>query len=227
MSTNKILIVEEDLRTQRALTRIFEPEGYEIQIAEDGQTGLNAFRRLHPAMVILDLKLRVLSGKDVCKQMKEDAPSLPVLVLSARTDVTDKVVLFELGADDYVTKPFHPRELLARARAALRRTNRISAGRVLSFGNVRVDVVKMEITRAGQTVPMTAHEFKLLAYLLSNPKKVITRDEMLSYAWGYEKYSSSRTVDNYILKLRQKLEEDPIHPQHFQTVHGVGYKFVP
>jgi DNA-binding response OmpR family regulator len=151
---------------------------------------------------------------------------LPVIVLSAKTDVADKVLLLELGADDYVTKPFSPRELLARLRAALRRTNRGELGDVFTFGNVAVDFSKMEITRAGQPVSMTAQEFKLLKFFIQNPGRVIARSELLNEVWGYQDYPSTRTVDNHIWKLRLKLETEPDKPVHFVTVHGAGYKFV-
>jgi DNA-binding response OmpR family regulator len=147
-------------------------------------------------------------------------------VLSATNDVSDKVLLLELGADDYVTKPFSPRELLARVRAALRRTARPAATERFSFGKVAIDFTKMEVIRDGKSVVLTAQEFKTLKFMVQNAERVITRDELLNEVWGYHNYPSTRTVDNHILKLRQKLEEDPANPVHFRTVHGVGYKFV-
>ncbi|HTR65804.1 MAG TPA: response regulator transcription factor, partial [Terriglobales bacterium] len=146
--------------------------------------------------------------------------------LSATSDVSDKVLLLELGADDYVTKPFSPRELLARVRAALRRTARAGAGEITSFDGISVDFAKMEVSREGAAITLTAQEFKTLKFLLQNPERVITREELLNEVWGYQNYPSTRTVDNHILKLRQKLERDPANPVHFRTVHGVGYKFV-
>jgi len=147
-------------------------------------------------------------------------------VLSATTDVSDKVLLLELGADDYVTKPFSPRELLARIRAALRRSVRKEVGEVAAFDGITVDFVKMEVTRDGEPVILTAQEFKTLKFLAQNADRVISRDELLNEVWGYQNYPSTRTVDNHILKLRQKLERDPANPVHFRTVHGMGYKFV-
>jgi DNA-binding response OmpR family regulator len=147
-------------------------------------------------------------------------------VLSAASDVSDKVLLLELGADDYVTKPFSPRELLARVRAALRRTVKPKLGEKFSFDDIHVDVSKMEVVREGKTITLTAQEFKTLKFMLQNPERVITRDELLNEVWGYHNYPSTRTVDNHILKLRQKLEKDPANPVHFRTVHGVGYKFI-
>jgi DNA-binding response OmpR family regulator len=176
---------------------------------------------------VLDLRLPAMSGRDVCREIKQLAPALPVIVLSAASDVSDKVLLLELGADDYVTKPFSPRELLARVRAALRRTSRSATAEVNAFDGISVDFIRMEVTRDGQSIGLTAQEFKTLKFLLQNAERVISRDELLNEVWGYQNYPSTRTVDNHILKLRQKLEKDPANPVHFRTVHGVGYKFVP
>ena len=222
----KILIVEDDPAVQRALKRLFEAEEFAVEIQSDGKSGLEAFRSAAPSAVILDLRLPEMSGSDVCREIKKKAPSLPVIVLSAKADVTDKVLLLELGADDYVTKPFSPRELLARVQAALRRVNRSEVGDVFTFGNVSVDFSKMEILRSGQPVSMTAHEFKLLKFLAQNSGRVIPRSELLNEVWGYQHYPSTRTVDNHIWKLRLKLEDEPDNPVHFLTVHGAGYKFL-
>jgi DNA-binding response OmpR family regulator len=151
---------------------------------------------------------------------------LPIVILSATSDVSDKVLLLELGADDYVTKPFSPRELLARVRAALRHTSRTVTVNLIRFDHVSVDIKKMEVLRDGELVILTAQEFKALQFFLQNPDRVIGRDELLNEVWGYQNYPSTRTVDNHILKLRQKLERDPANPVHFRTVHGMGYKFV-
>jgi DNA-binding response OmpR family regulator len=159
--------------------------------------------------------------------LKQQAPALPVIVLSAASDVADKVLLLELGADDYVTKPFSPRELLARVRAALRRTARTGSSDVIAFDGISADFNKMEVTRNGETVQLTAQEFKTLKFMAQNAERMISRDELLNEVWGYQNYPSTRTVDNHILKLRQKLEKDPGNPVHFRTVHGMGYKFVP
>ena len=150
-----------------------------------------------------------------------------MIVLSAASDVSDKVLLLELGADDYVTKPFSPRELLARVRAALRRTRGPRPADVNAFDGISVDFIKMEVARDGQSIGLTAQEFKTLKFLMQNAERVISRDELLNEVWGYQNYPSTRTVDNHILKLRQKLEKDPANPVHFRTVHGMGYKFVP
>ena len=222
----KVLVVEDDPAIQRALTRLFEAEDFEVKITSDGKSALEAFRSLAPSAVVLDLRLPEVPGSDVCREIKTKAPALPVIVLSAKTDVSDKVLLLELGADDYVTKPFSPQELLARVRAALRRASRTAIGDIFTFGNITVDFAKMEIVRAGQPITMTAQEFKLLKFMLQNSGRVLTRSELLNEVWGYEQYPSTRTVDNHIWKLRLKLEEEPDSPLHFLTVHGAGYKFV-
>ena len=225
-AVKKILVVEDDRAIQKALRRLFESEGYVVEVTADGKSGLEAFHSSPPSAVVLDLRLPGVPGNDVCREIKKEAPSLPVIVLSAKTDIADKVLLLELGADDYVTKPFSPRELLARVRAAVRRTSRIDRGELFAFGSISMDFAKMELTRSGQPVSMTAQEFRLLKFFVQNPGRVISRSELLDEVWGYQHYPSTRTVDNHIWKLRVKLEDDPGKPVHFQTVHGAGYKFV-
>jgi DNA-binding response OmpR family regulator len=222
----RILVVEDDRAVQKALKRLFEAERFTVEISPDGKSAVEAFRRAAPAVIVLDLRLPFLSGRDVCREIKQQAPTLPIIVLSATSDISDKVLLLEMGADDYVTKPFSPRELLARVRAALRRTVRTGTGDVVAFDGISVDFTKMEVIRDGEPIGLTAQEFKTLKFLLQNAERVITRDELLNEVWGYQNYPSTRTVDNHILKLRQKLEREPANPVHFRTVHGVGYKFL-
>ena len=226
VAMERILIVEDDRAVQKALRRLFESEGFAVDIKADGRSALEAFHSAAPAAIVLDLRLPAVSGRDVCREIKQQSPSLPVIVLSAASDVSDKVLLLELGADDYVTKPFSPRELLARVRAAIRRTSRTTIGDLVAFDGIAVDFTKMEVCREGQPVGLTAQEFKTLKFLMQNAERVISRDELLNEVWGYQNYPSTRTVDNHILKLRQKLERDPANPVHFRTVHGMGYKFV-
>src|SRR6478736_5223634 len=220
----RILVVEDDRAVQKALKRLFEAEGFAVEISSDGKSALEAYRAATPSAVVLDLRLPAVSGRDVCREIKQEAPALPVIILSAASDVSDKVLLLELGADDYVTKPFSPRELLARVRAALRRTQRTEPTDQYVFGDVAVNFAKMELTRADQPVPMTTQEFKLLKYFVQSPGRVFSRSELLNEVWGYQNYPSTRTVDNHIWKLRLKLEDDPARPLYFQTVHGTGYK---
>jgi DNA-binding response OmpR family regulator len=225
-SAGRILVVEDDPAVQKALKRLFETEGFTVEIRSDGRSALESFQTAAPAAIVLDLRLPKLSGSDLCKEIKAQAPAQPIVVLSAASDVSDKVLLLELGADDYVTKPFSPRELLARVRAALRHTARSVSLNVVSFDGISADFKKMEIKRDGQVVILTAQEFKTFHFLVQNADRVISRDELLNEVWGYQNYPSTRTVDNHILKLRQKLERDPSSPVHFRTVHGMGYKFV-
>jgi DNA-binding response OmpR family regulator len=221
-----ILAIEDDPRIQKALVRLFASEGYQVQVEGEGNAGLAASRRLRPSAVVLDLMLPGMSGRDLCRMMKDTQPETPVIILSAVSDVADKVLLLEMGADDYVTKPFSPRELLARVEAAIRRSSKSGSAKLTQFGEITIDVAKMEVRRDGISVTLTAHEFKLLRYFVENAGRVLSRAELLNDVWGYDSYPNTRTVDNQILKLRQKLERDPAQPHHFLTVHGAGYKFV-
>jgi DNA-binding response OmpR family regulator len=223
----KILVVEDDRATRKALQQLFEPAGYVVSVAQNGAEGLAAFRASRPNFVILDLGLPQLGGQDVCRQMRKESEEVPILILTGSSDEISRVLLLELGADDYVTKPFSPKELLARVRAVLRRARRSAAVEQLYFDDVAVDFSKMEVTRGRGTVALTPQEFKLLKYFSQHPERVITRDQLLSDVWGYNSYPSTRTVDSHMLTLRQKLEADPARPVHFITVHNAGYKFVP
>lgn len=223
----KILVVEDGRTLHSALKRLFEPQGFQVRFACDGPCALKTIQSEKPDVVLLDLGLPGMPGQEVCRHLKAELPSVPILVLSAKSDVWDKVLLLELGATDYVTKPFSPRELLARVRAALRNAKNRESGDAAEFGEVGVDFAKMEVRRRGELVALTAQEFKVLKYLTANPERVISREELLNEAWGYSSYPSTRTVDNHILRLRQKLETNPESPKHFRTVHAVGYKFVP
>jgi DNA-binding response OmpR family regulator len=222
-----ILVVEDDPRMQKVLQRMFRDEGYPVTVCGDGRAGLEAFQTTRPAAVVLDLLLPQLSGRELCKRFKEISNETPVIVLSAVTEVVDKVLLLELGADDYVTKPFSPRELMARVQAALRRRRKPVSISTYSFGECEIDFAKMTARRSGRPVVLTAHEFKLLKFFVDNAERVLSREELLNDVWKYNFYPTTRTVDNQILKLRQKLESDPAAPRHLQTVYGAGYRFVP
>src|SRR6202142_1664065 len=227
-STERILVIEDDRAVQKALKRLFEAEGFAVDIAGNGAEGLERFRAAAPAVLVLDLSLPGTPGQDICREISQANPTLPIIILSARTEVMDKVLLLELGAHDYVTKPFSPRELLARVRTAMRRRAvPAPVTETFSFGDVKVDFTKMELRRDGTLVPMTSQEFKVLKFMIQNAERVLTREELLNQVWGYRNYPSTRTVDNHILRLRQKLEKDSANPQHFRTVHRPGYKFVP
>jgi DNA-binding response OmpR family regulator len=222
-----ILIIEDDPRMQKVLRRIFTEERYAAVVAGDGQTGLELFRSERPLAVILDLILPHISGRELCQTFKSQASEIPIVVLSAITEVADKVLLLELGADDYVTKPFSPRELTARVQAAIRRQRKSAVPTLCRFADCEVDFEKMTVRRNGRPIVLTAHEFKLLKFFTENPERVLTREALLNEVWGYNSYPTTRTVDNQILKLRQKLEPDPARPKHLLTIYGAGYKFVP
>ena len=235
---NSVLVVEDNRPMQRTLQRLFESDGFDVQIASDGVAGMESFQKQVPSAVVLDLKLPRLPGKELCRAFKAQEVSVPVIVLSANSDVEDKVLLLELGADDYVTKPFSPKELLARVRRAMRRgepgsingmamTGRPVQHELLMFSDVRVDFTSMEATRAGKRLALTAQEYNLLKFFATSPDAVISREQLLNQAWGYENYPTTRTVDNHVLRLRQKLEPDPANPRYFLTTHGVGYRFTP
>ena len=223
----KILVIEDDRATRKALKQLFEPEGYTVEVADNGAEGLAAFRATRPNFVILDLRMPQIGGQDVCRQIRKESEEVPILILTGSADEVDRVLLLELGADDYVTKPFSPKELLARVRAVLRRARRSPTVEQLYFGDISIDFMKMEAFRSGKAIALTPQEFKLLKYFSQNTERVISRDELLNEVWGYNSYPSTRTVDSHILNLRQKLEKDPANPAHFVTVHHAGYKFVP
>jgi DNA-binding response OmpR family regulator len=223
---DRILVIADDSALRKALHRLFSLEGYEVEVVTDSVTGLARLCERPFSAVILDLQRPGLSGWDLCRNIADSISGLPLVVLSASTAVADKVLLLEMGADDYLTIPFSPRELVARLRALMRRASRVSPGDLYIFEDVIADFSKTEITRGGEKVTLTAKEFKTLEFLAKNAERVISRDELLNEVWGYQNYPCTRTVDNHILRLRQKLESDPSHPSHLLTVHGMGYKFV-
>ena len=221
-----ILVVEDDPRMQKVLKRIFTAGNYSVEVAGDGKTGLDLFRLHRPVAVLLDLILPQFSGKELCQAIKSMSPETPVVVLSAVSEVTDKVLLLEDGADDYVTKPFSPRELLARVQASIRLHTPPTQSSVYRFGECEIDFDKMTAKRAGTPVTLTSHEFKLMRFFIENPNRVLSRELLLNEVWGYNSYPTTRTVDNQLLKLRQRLEADPANPKHFLTIYGTGYKFI-
>lgn len=237
ISMDIVLIVEDSRPMQRTLRRLFEADALKVQIAPDGPSGLEMFRKELPSVVVLDLKLPGMSGKELCREFKALAAAVPVVIVSANSEIEDKVLLLEIGADDYVTKPFSPKELLARVRRAMRRSatrpsldSHVAATQVghevLTLGDSRIDFTSMEALRSGKVVTLTAQEFKLLKYLASSIGRVVSREELLNEVWGYQNYPSTRTVDSHILRLRQKLEPDPAKPRFLLTMHGAGYKLV-
>src|SRR5438874_408364 len=192
----------------------------------DGAEGLERALADEADLVVLDVMMPRMSGLDVCKQLKVKKPQLPIIMLTARGQEIDKVVGLELGADDYVTKPFSIRELMARVKAVLRRIAPSTPAEVYRFSDVEVNVRSNEVLRAGQRIEFSAKEFALLAYFIAHPAETLSRDRLLDAVWGYENYPNTRTVDTHIVHLRQKLEPNPEEPRFILTVHGTGYKFV-
>jgi len=227
----KILIVEDDATIVLGLQSALQEEDYETHIARTGPEGLRLAKACQPDLLILDLMLPGMSGLEICKRLREDGVTTPVIMLTAKAEEDDKVLGLELGADDYVTKPFSLRELLARVRAHLRRDH--AGGSVespekpekYSFGSVVVDFQRHEVYKDGQLQELTNREFRLLEYFIQHPGKLLTRDQLLDKIWGYEVYPTTRTVDNHILRLRKHIEPDPENPRHIKTIRGAGYLF--
>jgi DNA-binding response OmpR family regulator len=222
----RILIVEDEPAMVAGLRDNFEYEGYEVISAVDGVEGLDRALSEKPDLVVLDVMMPRMSGLDVCKQLKLKQPSVPIIMLTARGQEIDKVVGLELGADDYVTKPFSIRELMARVKAVLRRAAPQPPPDIYRFSDVEVNVRSNEVLRNGARVELSAKEFALLAYFVAHPAETLSRDRLLDAVWGYENYPNTRTVDTHIVHLRQKLEPNPEEPRFILTVHGTGYKFV-
>jgi DNA-binding response OmpR family regulator len=224
----RVLIVEDDPAILRGLKDNLVAESYEVLTASDGEAGYRLIHDQKPDLVILDLMLPRMSGYEVCRRVREEGENTPILMLTARGEETDRVLGLDLGADDYVTKPFSVRELLARVRAIVRRAHPPKPlPDQLQFNDVVVDFKRYEARRGERRIEMTRKEFGMLQYLAARSGEVVRRDELLEEVWDYKNYPTTRTVDNHVLALRGKLEEDPAAPRHLITVHGVGYKFVP
>ncbi|MCZ2079372.1 MAG: response regulator transcription factor [Bryobacteraceae bacterium] len=221
-----ILVIDDDESLRDTIGVMLEQEGFRVLLAGDGRSGLEKALTIKPDLAIVDLRLPGLNGTEICKQLRAAQNKTPIIILSAIGDEVDKVLLLEIGADDYVVKPFGRRELLARIRAILRR---VSPGThtLLHVGETEVDLQRRSVIRKGEQVRMTPAEYNLLVYFLQNPDRPLTRDMILNSVWGYDSFPNTRTVDAHVVKLRQKLEPDPNVPRHFITVHGVGYRFLP
>jgi len=222
----KILVIDDDENLRDTISVLLERESFVPLLAGDGKSGFEKALTLEPNLVLVDLRLPGMSGIEVCKQLRADRVKTPIIVLSAIGDEMDKVLLLEIGADDYIVKPFGTRELLARIRAVLRRSGE-QAVHVAQFGDVEINIERRNISRRGKEVKVTPAEYNLLLFFLQNPDRVLTRDFILNSVWGYEYYPNTRTVDAHVVRLRQKFEPDPTAPSHFLTVHGVGYRFLP
>ena len=221
-----ILVIDDDDSLRDTICVLLEREGYRAILAADGLSGLDQAILLKPDLIISDLRLPGLSGVEVCKRLRGSGVLTPIIVLSAIGEEIDKVLLLEIGADDYVVKPFGTRELLARIRAVLRRQPG-GQQKVLSFADVEVNLDRRVVTRRDQEIRFTPAEYNLLTFFLHNPDRPLSRDMILNSVWGYESFPNTRTVDAHVVRLRQKLEVDPNCPRHFLTLHKVGYRFLP
>ena len=225
-SRKRILVVEDDESITLGLRMNLEAEGYEVEVAVDGEAGLARARVPEVALVILDVMLPKVTGFEILRVLRAEGCKTPVILLSARGAELDKVMGLELGAEDYITKPFSLAELLARVKAQLRRDAIARPGsRVVSAGKLAINVETREVTRGGETVPLTATEFEILSCLLEASGRVLTREQILRQVWGPGHHGTPRTIDNFMLQLRSKLEDDPSEPAHLLTVRGVGYRF--
>jgi DNA-binding response OmpR family regulator len=224
----KVLVVEDDPGILRTVADNLRFERYEVFTATDGETAYALHQKEQPDLIVLDLMLPRMSGLDLCRKLRTEDVQVPVLMLTARGQEADRVRGLDLGGDDYVTKPFSVPELMARVRALLRRSAATpGVPDTLKFGQAEIDFERYAAQVVGRPVEMTRKEFALLRFLASHKNAVVTRDEILNKVWGLEAYPVTRTVDNHIASLRAKLETNPAEPAHIQTVHGVGYKFVP
>jgi DNA-binding response OmpR family regulator len=222
----RILVVDDEPQMVRGLVDNLRFEGYQTLAAADGREALALAAAEAPDLILLDVMMPGMSGWDVCRELRARGLTMPVIMLTARGEEADRVQGLELGADDYVTKPFGLRELLARIRAVLRRPGPRQALETYAFGDVRLQLRARLAFKAGREVKLTRKEFDLLRYLVEARGEVVTRDRLLDEVWGYEHFPTTRTVDTHVLRLRQKFEDDPERPRHIVTVHGQGYRFV-
>jgi len=223
----RILIIEDEKAMVAGLQFNLEARGYRVSAAYDGEQGCRKAIELHPDLVILDLMLPKRDGYEVCKRLKKDVPDIPIIMLTARSQEAEVVLGFELGADDYVTKPFSVLELMARIKTVLKRAH--PEGRdvaPIQFGTVVVDVGRHTASKGGTPLDLSPREYDIIHYFAGRRGDVVSRDELLDAVWGYDSSSMSRTVDTHVAKLRQKIEDNPKAPRHIITIHGVGYKFL-
>jgi len=224
---SRILVVEDDPAILRGLTDNLKFESYEVLTAADGEIGYRLIQEKKPDLIVLDLMLPKLSGYELCRKVRSEGLTTPIVMLTARGEEADRILGLDLGADDYVTKPFSVRELLARVRALLRRAHPPRAlPDELRFDDVVVDFRGFEARKGDKQLAMTRKEFGVLRLLAARAGEVVTRDDLLNEVWGYENYPTTRTVDNHVALLRAKLEDNPSEPRHLLTIHGVGYKLV-
>lgn len=225
----QILIVEDELQMQRGLKDNLEFEGYNVTIVDDGKKGLKIIQEQKFDLVLLDVMLPGMSGFDLCKKVRSEGITTPIIMLTAKGEEVDKVLGLEFGADDYITKPFALRELLARIKAVLRRTpsESISTAGTIKLGQLEIDFEHYVAVKKGKPVSLTSKDFEIIRYLWKHQQQIITRDDLLKHVWGYDESISSRTVDNFIVKIRKLIEQNPSKPKHIITLHGTGYKLIP
>ena len=223
----KILIVEDEADMVLGLRKNLEWEGFEVIAASDGESGLSSGLGEHPDLILLDIMLPRLSGLDLCRRLRNAGLNTPVIMLTARGQEIDKVLGLEIGADDYITKPFSVRELTARVRALLRRSSpKTTESEVYRFGDVELNFSRHQAQKRGRPLELSPREFGMLKYFLLHRGETVTRDQLLDEVWGYDNFPLTRTVDNHIARLRQKIENNPSEPEHIITVHRMGYKFL-
>ena len=227
-AAKRVLLVEDEPGLVLTLTDRLTSEGYQVSSATDGPTAMAIAGKQHFDVILLDVMLPGMSGFDVCRDLRQQGLKTPIIMLTARGQVMDKVLGLKIGADDYLTKPFDMLELLARVEVQLRRASALSGTSAAEyrFGDVTVNFRKAEVVRGGTPLELSAREFLLLKYFIEHREATLTRDELLNEVWGYHSMPSTRTVDVHVAWLRQKIEENPRHPQYVLTVHGMGYKFV-
>lgn len=222
-----ILIIEDDVSIMRGLKDNLEYEGYAVFAESNGEKGLEHALENNIDLILLDIMLPGINGFEICRKVKKEKPELPIIMITARGSEMDKVSGLDIGADDYITKPFSIPELLARVRAVLRRFNRENeTPETYAFGEVKLDFVKYQAFRNNEGISLSSKEFDILKYLIAHEGEAIHRHDLLNEVWGYKAMPTTRTVDNFILDLRKKLEDDPSNPKHILGVRGVGYKFV-
>jgi DNA-binding response OmpR family regulator len=221
-----IVVIDDDESLRDTIGVLLEQEGFRAVLASDGPSGYESAIVNRPDLILVDLRLPGMSGIEICKNLRAAQVKTPIIVLSAMGDEVDKVLLLEIGADDYIVKPFGTRELTARVRALLRRTS-TGTSKVLHFGDAELDLQRRVVKRRGDELKLTPSEYNLLTFFVQNPDRPLTRDMILNSVFGYDFFPNTRTVDAHIVKLRQKLEPEPNVPRHFVTVHGVGYRFLP
>jgi DNA-binding response OmpR family regulator len=221
-----VLVIDDDRSLRDTIGVMLEKEGFHAVLAGDGASGLNQALAIKPGLILMDLRMPGLSGAEVCRQLRAIGMTTPLIVLSALCGEMDKVQLLEIGADDYLVKPFGARELLARIRAVLRRATPEDS-KVMGFADVEVDLTRRVVLKRGEELKMTRAEYNLLSFFLQNPDRALTREMILNSVWGYDSFPHTRTIDAHVVRLRHKLEPDSGNPCHFLTVHGVGYRFLP